>query len=121
LSDADLIRGVFDARAAYHELGNEVVEEPRARFVRNAETSNVHDANLASRVRAATDKEIDRVLARADEVYAGLRHRKVMVDPETPPAFEARLALEGYAPHPHVEWPTVSTIPGGPASSSRWW
>jgi GNAT superfamily N-acetyltransferase len=103
VSDADLLRRVFDARAAYNELGNTVVEEPRARFVRNADTPQVHDANLVSWVRAEADDEIDGVLARADEVYAELHHRKVMIDPDTPPAFEARLVLEGYEPHAHVE------------------
>ncbi|HUF84891.1 MAG TPA: GNAT family N-acetyltransferase, partial [Acidimicrobiia bacterium] len=100
---ADLLRQVFEAKAAYNELGNAVVEEVDARFVHNAETPNVHDSNLACLVRAETDDEIDRVLARADEIYAPLRHRKVMVDLDTPPAFEARLVLDGYEPHPHVE------------------
>jgi GNAT superfamily N-acetyltransferase len=103
VSTAELLRQVFGARAAYNELGNAVVEEADARFVHNAETPNVHDANLATQVWAETDDEIDAVLARADELYAPLRHRKVMIDPDTPPAFEARLVLDGYEPHPHVE------------------
>lgn len=117
MSDADLLRRVFDARAAYHELGNTVVEEPRARFVHNDETPNVHDSNLASWVGAETDDEIDRVLARADEVYGDLRHRKVMVDPTTPPAFEARLVLEGYEPHPHVELVLEGEVRASPDGS----
>jgi GNAT superfamily N-acetyltransferase len=110
VGDADLLRRVFDARAAYNELGNAVVEERHARFVHNVETPNVHDANLVSLVRAETDDEIDAVLARADELYAPLRHRKVMMDPGTPPAFEARLVLEGYEPHPHVEQVLEGTL-----------
>jgi GNAT superfamily N-acetyltransferase len=103
MGEAELLRRVCDARAAYNELGNTVVEEARARFVCRPEMPVVHDANIASWVRAETDEEIDGVLARADELYAGLRHRKVMIDPDTPAAFEARLVLEGYQPHPHVE------------------
>jgi GNAT superfamily N-acetyltransferase len=99
----ELMRRVCAAQAAYNELGNTVVEEPRARFVCCPETPQVHDSNLASRVRAETDGEIDEVLARADELYAALRHRKVMIDPDTPAAFEARLVLEGYQPRTHVE------------------
>ncbi|MGI8795209.1 MAG: GNAT family N-acetyltransferase [Acidimicrobiia bacterium] len=102
-SDADLLRRVFDARAAYNELGNTVIAGSWARFVHSAETPNVHDANLVTRVWAGTDDEIDRVLARADEVYGDLRHRKVMIDPDTPAAFEARLVLDGYELHAHVE------------------
>ena len=103
MSGTELLRRVCDARAAYNELGNAVIAEPRARFVRNPATPLVHDANVTSWVRAEADDEIDAVLARADELYAGLRHRKVMLDPGTPAAFEARLALEGYEPNPHVE------------------
>lgn len=115
MTEADLLRRVFDAKAAYNELGNAVVEEPGARFVHNAQTPSVHDANLASRVRAESVDEIDRVLARADELYASLRHRKVMVDPDTPPAFEARLVLEGYESHPHVELVLEGELAASPA------
>ena len=116
MSEPDLLRRVFAARAAYNELGNAVVEDACARFVHNAETPNVHDSNLATRVWAQNDDEIEAVLARADQLYASLRHRKVMIDPDTPPAFEARLVLEGYEPHPHVELVlegalTVSAVP----------
>jgi GNAT superfamily N-acetyltransferase len=114
--DADLLRRVFDARAAYNELGNEVVEESLARFVRNPETPNVHDANLVSWVRAETDDEIDRVLARADELYGELRHRKVMVDPDTPAPFEARLVIDGYDSHPHVEMVVEGSLAASPVA-----
>jgi len=117
LSDADLLRRVFDARAAYNELGNTVIEEPYARFARNDETPNVHNANLVTRVWARTDDEVERALARADEIYAPLRHRKVMVDPTTPPAFEARLVLEGYDPHPHVELVLEGELRASPDAS----
>ena len=103
MGDTGLMRRVCDARAAYNELGNTVVAEPRARFVCSPATPWVHDANIASWVRADTDEEIDGVFARADDLYAGLTHRKVMIDPDTPAAFEARLVLEGYEPHPHLE------------------
>ncbi len=114
MTDADLRRRVFETWAGYHELGNEVVDEPLARFIRNAEAPQVHDANLASRVRAATDDEIDDVLARADELYAELAHRKVTIDPDTPPAFEARLVLDGYMPHPHLELVLERELPATP-------
>jgi hypothetical protein len=46
------------------------------------------------------DAAIDAVLAHADDVYADLRHRKAMVDPDTPAAVEARLvyAALGFRP-----------------------
>ncbi len=94
---------VFAAWAGYHALGNRVFDEPQARFVCRPETPLVHDANLACDVRAASDDEIDAVLVRADEIYAGLGHRKFALDAETTPAFEARLVLDGYEPHPHLQ------------------
>jgi GNAT superfamily N-acetyltransferase len=103
VGDAALFQRVCDARGAYNELGNTVIEEARARYVCCEATPLVHDANLTSWVRAGTDGDIDAVLARADELYAGLSHRKVMLDPGTPADFEARLVLEGYEPNPHVE------------------
>jgi GNAT superfamily N-acetyltransferase len=103
VTDAELLRRVFDARAAYHELGNAVIETRGAHFVRNPDLPNVHDANLVTRVRAETEDAIDEVLGQADELYGEFGHRKVMLDPDTPPAFEARLVLEGYEPHPHIE------------------
>lgn len=117
MRDADLLRRVFDARAAYNELGNAVIEEARARFVRNPEIPDVHDANVTTWVAAATEDEIADVLVRAEEIYAGLRHRKVMVDPATPPPFEARLVLEGYEPHPHVELVLEGELRASPGTS----
>ncbi|MGH9031063.1 MAG: GNAT family N-acetyltransferase [Acidimicrobiia bacterium] len=114
MGDPALFQRVCDARAAYNELGNEVLEEQRARFVRNPATPLVHDANLTSWVRAETDDDIDAVLARADELYAGLAHRKVMLDPGTPAAFEARLVLDGYEPNPHVELVLEGDLLGTP-------
>jgi GNAT superfamily N-acetyltransferase len=35
-------------------------------------------------------------MARIEREYAGCRHRQVVVDPETPAEFEARLVLDGY-------------------------
>jgi GNAT superfamily N-acetyltransferase len=47
-------------------------------------------------VRAASQPEIDAVLSRAEELFAGFGHRRFDCDPFTPAAFEARLILEGY-------------------------
>jgi GNAT superfamily N-acetyltransferase len=76
--------------------GNYVEERARARFVTNTELSLVYEANLVCAIRAETDAEIDDVLGHAEHVFAGSGHRRFQCDPLTPPAFEARLALEGY-------------------------
>ena len=92
-----MLRRVCEARAAYNELGNTVVDDAGVRCVRNQELPNVHDANCVSRARTGAE------LARVDEFYGDLHFRKVMVDPDTPPAFEASLVLNGYEPRHHIE------------------
>jgi hypothetical protein len=94
--EATLLGRVFATLDGYYELGSEVTHEPLVRFVRNQAAPRIYDANHASSVRAASDKEIGTVLARADEVFAGLAHRQVRCDAWTPPAFEARLVLDDY-------------------------
>jgi GNAT superfamily N-acetyltransferase len=94
--DPDLLARAFDTLEGYYGLGSEVRDEDLARFVRNVSAPRIYDANHVSRVRAETLEEVDDVLARADEVFAGLGHRAFHLDPWTPPAFNARLLLDGY-------------------------
>ena len=65
-------------------------------IVRNPAHPDVWDANHVSSVRASTTAEIGQVLQRADEAFAHCHHRLFVVDPLTPPAFVARLALDDY-------------------------
>jgi GNAT superfamily N-acetyltransferase len=95
--EEDLLRRVYEALQGYYELGCEVIDDPRARFVRDRDAPRIYDVNFAHSVRAATEPEIVAVLERADEVFAGLPHRIFHLDPWTPPAFEARLVVEGFA------------------------
>ena len=54
------------------------------------------DANHVAYVTASTPHEIERVLERAEEEFGGFPHRRFDLDPDTPPAFQAALALRGY-------------------------
>jgi len=92
----ELLGRLLDTIHGYLALGNEVIDGPQVCFVRNTEVPDVYDANHVRYVRARTPKEIGAVLERADEVLAASRHRQFLIDPETPPSFEARLAMEGY-------------------------
>lgn len=107
---------MFETVDGYLALGNEVLDGPLACFVRNTETPNVYDANHVTRVRARTPKEIDSVLARADEVYPESRHRQYLMDPATPPTFEARLALDGYDCNLELEMVLDGELVAGPAA-----
>jgi GNAT superfamily N-acetyltransferase len=93
---SDLIVQALDVNAANMTLGCERFEGENAIFVRNREAPDIYDANHVRNVTASTQEEIDRLLARAEREYAGIGHRRFDVDFRTPPAFVARLALEGY-------------------------
>ncbi len=92
----DPARSALAVNEAYRALGNEVFEVEGATFVRNREIPDIWDANHIAHITAATPEEIDRLLARAEREFAGFPHRQCCVDSTTPPAVEARLALEGY-------------------------
>ncbi len=77
-------------------LGSEVFEAQGAVFVRNPRIAAIYDANHVTNVTASTPAEIDRLLARAEQEYAGCNHRRFDVDYRTPPSFVARLVIEGY-------------------------
>jgi len=88
---------------AYHALGNEVVDEPDVRIVRNLDAPSIYDANFACRVRASTEHALDGVLARVDAAFGHCMHREVHLDPDTPALVEARLVLDGYEPEKTIE------------------
>ena len=90
------IEQVCETYAWYQSVGNQVADDPLARYVSNAEHPDIWVANHLSRVRAKTQTEIEQVLQRANAVLAHCGHRMVIVDPMTPPEFVARLALENY-------------------------
>jgi len=65
-------------------------------LVRNRSVPDIRDANHVAHVTAATTDEIDRLLARVEQEFAGIPHRMFNLDPDTPPPLEARLVLDGY-------------------------
>ena len=81
---------------ANRSLGHEVFEACGAIFIRNHRLPQIHDANHVARVRAASPDALDALLAHVDGAVAHCRHRQVVIDPDTPPEVEARLAIEGY-------------------------
>jgi GNAT superfamily N-acetyltransferase len=94
--DLDLYRRVIAALDGYLQLGNEVFEAGGATFVRNTAIPNRHDANYVTDVRAETPAEIERLLARIEHEYAHTTHRRIDWTPDQPPAFDARLCVEGW-------------------------
>jgi GNAT superfamily N-acetyltransferase len=91
-----LTRLALDVNQAFLALGCEVFEAEGALFVRDRSVPGIRDANHVTHVTAATLEAIDRLLARAEREFAGFPHCRFDIDSDTPPEFEARLALEGY-------------------------
>jgi GNAT superfamily N-acetyltransferase len=82
--------------ARYNALGLELQVEPLATFGRDPHRPDVWDANFVRAARASTPDEVDQLLERIEVVYAGLTHRQLRIDLDTPDPVEARLALDGW-------------------------
>ena len=95
-ADRDLARRALAVNQANLALGHEVFAADGATFVRDTRFPRVYDANHVADITASTPNEIDRLFARAEAEFAHCAHRKFHVDFRTPPAFEARLQLDGY-------------------------
>jgi GNAT superfamily N-acetyltransferase len=95
----DASRKALAVNQALFALGNERFEADGATFVRNRSLPAIRDANHVTHVTASTPGEIDRLLARVEREFVDLPYRRFDLDFTTPPAFEARLAFEGYQRH----------------------
>jgi GNAT superfamily N-acetyltransferase len=99
--------------AWYRGYGNRVESDALAQYVSNTERPDIWVANQVNLVRASSAPEIDQVLERADRVLAHCDHRMVLIDPLTPDAFTARLALMDYRELSAVlQMVLTGTIPG---------
>jgi len=92
----DLVRRAVAVDEVNRSLGAEMFTACGATFVRSRALPIIHDLNHVGTVRVADAKGIDALMARIEQEYAGYGHRQVVVDPGTPPEFEARLVLDGY-------------------------
>jgi len=92
----DIVERVCTAYAWQRALGHNTVRDPFCCLVWDRAYPDVWDANHVSGVRARTAADIAQVLQRADETFGHCYHRFFVVDPLTPAAFVARLALDDY-------------------------
>src|SRR5712691_8873641 len=99
----NIIERVSTAYAWQRALGHDAIQDSLCCIVRDPAHPDVWDANHVSGVRASTPAEVNQVLQRADEAFQHCRHRLFVVDPLTPPAFVAQLALDDY----HELTPTI--------------
>jgi GNAT superfamily N-acetyltransferase len=110
----DTIRKALAVNQALLALGNEVFEADGATFIRNRSAPELTDANHVAHVTASAPDEVERLLARVEREFRGCPHRRFDIDFTTPPAFEARLAVEGYQRFPLV----VMLLEGNPAGDA---
>lgn len=101
---------------AQRALGFHTARGPGFRIVRNATTPLIYDANYVDQVEAGAADEPGRFFEALDAAHAGLKHRKVVCDPRTPPVVEALLAAHGFEAETLVQM----VLPGAwPARSLR--
>jgi hypothetical protein len=94
----DVVRRAVAVDEDNRSLGATIRREGGATFVHDRSLPQIHDLNHVGCVRVSDPAGIDALMARIEAEYAGCRHRQIVVDPETPPEFEARLVLDGYEP-----------------------
>jgi GNAT superfamily N-acetyltransferase len=87
---------ICSAYAWQRALGHPSFDDGLCRVVVDAAHPDLWDANHVSAVRAASEAEIEQVLASAERVLAHCRHRLFVVDPLTPASFVARLAADDH-------------------------
>ena len=92
----DLARAALAVNLEYLALGNERFQAAGATFIRNRAAFQTFHANYITGVTASTPEEVDWLLARPEQEFAGISYRRFALDFSTPPSFEARLVLEGY-------------------------
>jgi ribosomal-protein-alanine N-acetyltransferase len=96
MANEELLDRIFNVIDAYSALGNRSEERNGAVFISNPAVSFIRDANHVSQIRASSAKEIERLLADAEEVYGGTPHRRFDLDPLTPPQVEAAFTFGDY-------------------------
>lgn len=96
-AERDLARRGLAVNQANLALGHESFVADGATFVRDAEYPRIYDANHVADITASTPDEISRLLASVETEFAHCAHRRYHTDFTTPPTFEARLQLDGYA------------------------
>lgn len=92
----ELARQASAVNQANLALGCEVFQADGATFVRNRDFPEIRDINHITNVEAESPAEIDRLLARIEIEFGNSRFRAFHLAPSCPPAFEARLGIDGY-------------------------
>jgi len=97
---------------AWMALGNEWYEAEGAAYIRNLNAPLIRDANHVRNVKASTPEEVEALLARMEQEFAGVPHRCYRLDHRTPTLLEARLALEGYQRGDSLMFVLEGELPG---------
>ena len=96
LMDSTAIRRALQVNYRNLALGHEVFERPGATFVRDLSLARIYDANFVFDVSASTPEAVRALMNEAESEYRDAERLTFLCDAFTPPAFEARLALDGF-------------------------
>jgi GNAT superfamily N-acetyltransferase len=97
MANDNLLARACESNEGYLLLGNENFEVAGAMFVRNRLTPRRRAANHVGLIRVDAPDQLDLIIRRAEDEFDGFPHRSFGIDPLTPPAAVARLAMEeGY-------------------------
>ena len=94
--DSSTIRRALQVNYRNLALGHEVSERAGATFVRNVSLPRIYDANFVFDVSASTPEAVRELVKEAEFEYRDVERLTFLCDSFTPPAFEARLALDGF-------------------------
>jgi len=97
--ETETIRQACETYAFHGQLGLERHPLQHCEAVRDLDNPDVWSSNKLFAVTAASSSQAGSLLLEADEVFSGLSYRHVVVDPFTPAAFSAYLALNEYHQH----------------------
>jgi len=122
-------KALCKAYLAYLRLGNEVLEKPDFRVIRNNKTPLVWDANHLQIGPEDTEADADQALAFLEAELGHHKHRQIAATPFLAPPLAARLALENYEPTPtlqslltgSLEGPTPGACDIRPVASAEEW
>ena len=96
------LRALAEAQDWCEALGHASAEGRHCHLVSDPQHPALWSANHASAIRAASAEEIDETLEDIEAAFSHSPYRVVDADAFTPPAFLARLALDGWQEQPAV-------------------
>ncbi|MEM7016405.1 MAG: GNAT family N-acetyltransferase [Pseudomonadota bacterium] len=95
----ELTKLACEVYAFHGQLGLERVDLTHCSIIRDAQNPNVWSSNFIFNITAQSADEVDALMQDVDQICADLPYRHFIIDPFTPSAVSAYLALNDYETH----------------------